>query len=130
VAIVLVALTLAVGSAAAFALVPGCEPGAPMLAAAALATTLGMLAGLVGAVVYLWRRFAALPPLLSVLRVFAAASVATAVARAIPGQGKMAGLAATVAAGIVFAVMLFLLREFGKADREKFAKILKLGGRR
>jgi O-antigen/teichoic acid export membrane protein len=130
VAIVLVALTLAVGSAAAFALVPGREPGAPMLAAAALATTLGMLAGLVGAVFYLWRRFAALPPLLSLLRVCAAAGVATALARVIPGQGKAAGLAATVLAGVVFAVMLLLLREFGKTDREKFAKILKLGGRR
>jgi uncharacterized membrane protein YeaQ/YmgE (transglycosylase-associated protein family) len=101
-----------------------------MLAAAALATTLGMLAGLVGAVFYLWRRFAALPPLLSLLRVCAAAGVATALARVIPGQGKAAGLAATVLAGVVFAVMLLLLREFGKTDREKFAKILKLGGRR
>ena len=43
---------------------------------------------------------------------------------------KDAGLAATAVAGVVFAVMLFLLREFGKTDREKFAKILKLGGRR
>lgn len=129
VAIGLVTLTLAVGSAAAFALVPGREPGAPMLVGAALATALGMVAGLVGAVFYMWRRFAALPPLLSLLRVCAAAGVATAVARALPGQGRIAGLAATVAAGAVFALALFLFREFSATDREKFAKILKMGRR-
>jgi O-antigen/teichoic acid export membrane protein len=80
IAVGLVALTLAVGSALAFAIVPGTTPGAAMLTAAALATALGMLAGLLAALVYLWRRFAALPPLLSVLRVCAAAGLATGLA--------------------------------------------------
>jgi hypothetical protein len=124
--VALVALTLGVGSALAFVIVPGTAPGAAMLTAAALATAFGMLAGLLAALVYLWRRFAALPPPLSVLRVCAAALLATGLGRVVPGQGKIAGLAATAAAGIAFALALWLLREFGATDREKFAKILKL----
>jgi O-antigen/teichoic acid export membrane protein len=126
IAIWLVALTLAVGSGLAFALVPGATPGPAMLTATATATAVGMLAGLCAALVYLWRRFAALPPLASVLRVGLAAAVAVAVGRLIPGGGKVVGLAAMTAAGIAFAATLLLTREFGPTDREKFAKILKL----
>jgi len=126
IAVGLVALTLAVGSALAFAIVPGTPPGAAMLTAAALATALGMLAGLLAALVYLWRRFAALPPTLSVLRVCISAALATGLGRVMPGEGKMAGLAATAVACVAFAAALVLLREFGATDREKFAKILKL----
>jgi hypothetical protein len=101
-----------------------------MLTAAASATAFGMLAGLVAAIFYLWRRFAALPPMLSVLRVCVAAAAAIAAARLIPGDGKIVGLAGVAAAGIVFAVGLLVLREFGATDKEKFAKILKLKPRR
>jgi O-antigen/teichoic acid export membrane protein len=126
VAVGLVALTLAVGSALSFAIVPGASPGPAMLTAAALATALGMLAGLLAALAYLWRRFAALPPPLSVLRVCAAAALATALGRVMPGNGKIAGLAATAVAGTAFVAVLLVLREFGTTDREKFVKILKL----
>jgi hypothetical protein len=85
-----------------------------------------MVAGLLAALVYLWRRFDALPPLLSVVRVCAAAVLATGLGRVMPGQGKIAGLAATAVAGIAFVAVLMLLREFGATDREKFAKILRL----
>jgi O-antigen/teichoic acid export membrane protein len=129
VAVALVALTVAVGGTTSFLIVPGAAPGSAMLVAAALATALGMSVGLVAALFYLWRRFSGLPPLLSVLRVGAAAFVGTALGRVIPGQGKLAGLAAIAAAGIAFAVVLVLLREFSATDREKFAKILKLGRR-
>jgi O-antigen/teichoic acid export membrane protein len=130
VAVILVAITLAFGSALAFIIVPRTSPGAPMLTAAAVATALGMLAGLLSALVYLWRRFAALPPLASVLRVGVAAGAAVAVGHFTPGSGKIVGLAVIAASGIVFATCLVLLREFGATDREKFAKILKLGRRR
>ena len=126
VAVGLVALTLAVGSALAFAIVPGATPGPAMLTAAAIATALGMLAGLLAALVYLWRRFATLPPLTSVLRVCAAAALATGLGRVMPGSGKIAGLAAMAVSGIAFAAVMLFLREFGATDREKFAKILKL----
>jgi O-antigen/teichoic acid export membrane protein len=130
VAIGLVALTLAVGSAVAFAIVPSSAPNAAMLVAAAIATALGMLTGLLAALAYVWRRFSALPPLFSVLRVGASAATAIALARLIPGNGKVAGLAGCAVSAIVFATGLLLLREFGVTDREKFAKILKLRGRR
>jgi len=97
-----------------------------MLTAAATATAIGMAAGLGAALVYLWRRFTALPPLASVLRVALAAALAVVLARIIPGSGKLVGLGAMAAAGIVFAATLVLAREFGATDREKFAKILKL----
>ena len=126
IAIVLVALTLAVGSGLAFALVPGATPGPAMLTAAAAATALGMLAGLLAALVYLWRRFAALPPLASVLRVCLAAGLAVGLARLLPGSGKLVGLGAAAASGVAFALVLLLAREFGATDREKFAKILKM----
>jgi stage V sporulation protein B len=126
IAVYLVALTLAVGSALAFALVPGATPGPAMLTAAAAATALGMLAGLLAALAYLWRRFAALPPLASVLRVALAAALAVGLARLVPGSGKLAGLAAMAGAGLVFAAALVLAREFGPTDREKLAKILKV----
>ncbi len=126
IAIGLVGLTLATGGALAFAIVPGATPGPAMLAAAATATALGMLAGLVAALIYLWRRFTALPPFSSVLRVGIAAGLATGLARVIPGSGKISGLAAIAASGIVFAATLLVLREFGATDREKFGKILKL----
>jgi O-antigen/teichoic acid export membrane protein len=126
IAIFLVALTLAVGSAAAFAIVPAAAPGPAMLRAAAAATALGMLAGLVAVLVYLWRRFAAWPPLASVLRVGLAVAVAVGLGRVLPGAGKIAGLAAIAASAAVFAAVLLLAREFGATDREKFAKILRV----
>jgi len=130
VATLLVALTLAVGSAAAFAVVPRCAPNAAMLSAAAGATALGMVSGLAVALAYLWRRFSALPPLLSVVRVGAAAAIAIMLARLIPGQGKVAGLAGCAASAAAFGAVLLLAGEFSATDREKFAKILKLKARR
>jgi O-antigen/teichoic acid export membrane protein len=126
IAIVLVALTLAVGSAAAFAIVPAASPGPAMLRSAAAATALGMLAGLVAVLLYLWRRFAAWPPLASVLRVGLAVAVAVGLGRLMPGAGKLAGLAAIAVSAIAFAAVLLLAREFGPTDREKLAKILRL----
>ena len=87
------------------------------------------MAGLLAALGYLWRRFSTLPPLASVLRIGVAAALAIALGRVIPGNGKIAGLAAMAAAGLVFVVALLLLREFSVMDKEKFAKILKLGKR-
>ena len=74
---------------------------------------------------YLWKRFRALPPLLSVARVIAAAIAATVAGRLIPGEGKLVGVVAIAVAGGVYAVALLVLREFGATDREKFIRILK-----
>ena len=96
-----------------------------MLSAAAVSTAAGMLAGFLAALAYLWRRFAAGLPLLSVLRVLAATAAAVGAARLVPGSGIVAGAAAMALAGLVFAVALLVAREFGAADREKLLKILR-----
>jgi len=82
-------------------------------------------AGFLAALAYLWRRFAAGLPLLSVLRVLIATAVAVGAARLVPGTGIVAGAAAMALAGLVFAVVLLLAREFGAKDREKLLKILR-----
>ncbi len=124
VAIVLVALTVVVGAGAAFLIVPGRSPGPEMLTAAASATALGMYVGFAAALIYLRRRFEALPPLATLTRVLVSAAAALAVARLVPGDGKLSTVVALAAAGVVFLVALILLREFGPTDRAKFRRIL------
>jgi stage V sporulation protein B len=124
VAVALVAVTLVAGTGLAFTLVPRAIPGPAMLSAAAMSTAAGMLVGFLTALGYLWRRFKAGLPLLSVLRVLVATALAIAAARVVPGSGKLMGLAAMAAAGLVFAAALAATREFGATDREKFLKIL------
>lgn len=125
VAVLLVAVSLLVGAGLAFALAPHAAPGAAMLNAVAGATALGMLAGFLVALAYLWKQFAAVPPLASVARVLAAAALALMVARIVPGQGRIMGLVGIAAAGVAFAATLLVLREFGATDREKFARVLR-----
>ncbi len=125
VAVILVAVSLVVGAALAFALVPNAAPGPAMLKAAAGATALGMLAGLLVALAYLWKRFAAYPPAASVGRVLAAVVLALAVARILPDRGLVMGLAGMAAAGLVFVTTLLILGELGATDREKFARVLR-----
>jgi stage V sporulation protein B len=125
VAMVLVAVTLASGAGLAFSFVPHAAPGPAMLSAAALATAAGMVIGFMGALGYLWLRFKAGLPLLSVVRVVGAIVLAVLAARLMPGKGVIAGLVAMAVAGLVFAATLLLAREFGPTDREKFLKILR-----
>jgi O-antigen/teichoic acid export membrane protein len=120
----LVAVTVGVGAALAFVLARGAEPGAPMLTAIATATSIGMAAGLVGAIAYLQRRFGAPPPVATVVRVIAAASLSVLAGRALPGSGKLAGLAAIALATVTYAAVLVVARELGPADRQKLARIL------
>jgi hypothetical protein len=83
-----------------------------------------MLVGFLAALGYLWRRFGAGLPLLSVLRVLLATALAVGAARLVPGAGIVAGATAMALAGLVFGVALLGTREFGATDREKFLKIL------
>jgi polysaccharide transporter, PST family len=124
VAVALVALTVAVGAGTAFLIVPGRTPGPPMLTAIASATALGMYVGVGAALVYVRRRFDALPPLSSVVRVLVATAAAVAAGRLLPGSGALVTVAALAGAGVVFLLVLILLGEFGPADRAKFRRIL------
>ena len=127
IAIVLVALTLAVGSAAAFAIVPAATPRTGHAArrrggdrARHARPAWWRRSSICGAVSPPGRRSP------SVLRVGLAAAVAVGLGRLLPGAGKLAGLAAIAVSAIAFAAVLLLAREFGPTDREKFAKILRL----
>jgi O-antigen/teichoic acid export membrane protein len=125
VAVLLVAVSLVVGVGLAFALAAHAAPGVAMLKAVAGATALGMLAGFLGALAYLWRQFAAVPPLASVARVLVAVTLALVAVRLIPSQKPIMGLVGIAVAGLVFTGTLVLLREFGATDREKFARVLR-----
>jgi stage V sporulation protein B len=121
------ALTVAVGAGAAAVLIPRATPGAPMLAAAATATSLGMASGFVASLVYLRARLGGGLPSASVARVAAAVAVAVAVGRVLPAHGKVLGLATIAAVGLAYAGVLVALREFGAEDKAKLRRILRRG---
>lgn len=125
VAAALVAVTVVVGGGAMFVLVPQAPPGAPMLFAAAAATAAGMAAGLLAALIYLYRRFAAGIPPATAARLAVAALAAVAVGRIIPTSSKVVSLIALALVGVVFVAVLIALREFGPTDRAKFRKVLR-----
>jgi O-antigen/teichoic acid export membrane protein len=121
----LMVLTLLVGSVGLATFVPGAEAGTPMLVAAATASAAGMAAGLVGAIVVLRARLGGSFPLPTVLRVATAIGASVLVARLVPGQGKIVGLAVMALSGITYLVVLIATREFGPEDRAKFARVLR-----
>ena len=125
VAVVLVSITLAVGSASALLLVPGTAPGPSMLRAQALATALGMGAGFVASIVYLIRSFGAAVPLNTALRTLLALGVGVGVARVIPGQGRLMGVVCVAVAVCAFGATLILARELGPQDRQKIDRLLR-----
>lgn len=121
------AVTVVVGAAAAAVLIPRAEPGPAMLVAAASATSLGMAAGFVASLIYLRAQFGGSLPIKSVARVAASAGAAVLVARFLPAHGKIMGLASIVAVGIIYAVVLVALGEFGAEDKAKLRRILRRG---
>ncbi|MFL5308739.1 MAG: lipopolysaccharide biosynthesis protein [Polyangia bacterium] len=120
-----VALTVAVGAAAAAILVPAAPIGAPMLRAAATATALGMGVGFVAAIIYVRARLGGSPPVRTIARVAGGVLAGVAVARIIPGQGKILGLVAIALAAAAYVVVLLGSGELGPADRAKLARMLR-----
>lgn len=125
VTVTLMVVTLVVSVGAAFILVPNAPPGAQMLMASALSASIGNLVGLVLALIYLRRTFGAGPPLLTVLRVGAAAAVAIGAARVFPSGGRVMGLVTLAVVGLVFVAALVILRELGPDDMAKLRRILR-----
>jgi stage V sporulation protein B len=119
------AITVAVGAGAAAVLVPRATPGAPMLVAAASATSLGMAAGFVASLVYLRASLGGGLPLATVGRVAAGVAAATLVGRVLPAHGKLLGLVSIAIVGIVYLATLIALREFGADDKAKLRRILR-----
>jgi stage V sporulation protein B len=119
------AITIAVGSAAAALLIPRATPGAPMLLAAATATSLGMASGFVASLVYLRARLGGGLPAATVARVAASLGAAVLVGRFLPAHGKVLGLASIAAVGVVYVGLLVALGEFGPEDKAKLRRILR-----
>jgi O-antigen/teichoic acid export membrane protein len=121
----LMGVTVAVGATASAILVPRTSPGAPMLVAAAVATSLGMAAGLVGSIAVLRVRLGGGVPPATVARVAASLAVAVGVGRFLPAHGKVLGLATIAAVVVVYGVVLVALGEFGAEDKAKLRRILR-----
>ena len=120
----LMLVTVAVSVGTAFIIVRTATPGASMLVASATATSIGNAAGLVLALIYLKKQFDAGPPLMTVVRVAAAAALAIVAARVFPSGGKLMGLITLGVVGLVFVAALIILRELGPADGAKLKRIL------
>ena len=120
----LMLVTVAVSVGTAFVIVRTAAPGASMLVASATATSIGNATGLVLALIYLKKQFDAGPPLMTVVRVAAAAALAIVAARVFPSGGKLMGLITLGVVGLVFVAALIILRELGPADGAKLKRIL------
>ena len=105
--------------------VPRAAPGAPMLIAAATATAVATVTGLVVALDRLAGpagRHAAAGDMVRVALALAAAVVA---ARLVPGHGKLVGFAVMALTAVTYVAVLVVTREFGPEDRAKFARVFK-----
>ena len=123
--ILLMIVTLAVGSTAIAVLVPHAAPGTPMLVAAASATAVATASGLAVALVVLRTGLGGMPPLATIARVALALAGAVVAARFVPGHGKLLGFAVMAMVGIAYVAILVVTREFGPEDRAKFAKVFR-----
>jgi O-antigen/teichoic acid export membrane protein len=121
----LMAVTVVVGSGAAAILVPRATPGAPMLLAAAAATSLGMASGFLASLVYLRVRVGGGLPPATVARVAVSLAGAAVVGHFLPAHGKILGLATIAVVGIVYLVGLVAFGEFGAEDKAKLRRILR-----
>jgi len=95
------------------------------LEAAALGTSIGTAFALlaVGAAVY--ARFKAFLQLKSTVRVLIAASVAWAVARALPSGSAPQALLALIGGGVAYLVTLAIVRELGQAEIAIVRRVLR-----
>ena len=124
-AIVLIAVTVVAGIGAAYVLVPAAAPGPKMLMAAATATTIGTVAGFIGAIAYVRRGLGGGLPAASAVRVGISVGIAVAVGHFLPAHGKLLGLVAIVAVAVVYVLGLLATGELGPADRAKLLRVLR-----
>ena len=117
-----VATIIVVG--AAFALVPGAAPGAPIAARAALATSVGLLASLALAGFLVARVAGALVSPLTVVRVAVALVVAGGAPTLLGHTGKLATLGLAAIIGLVYLIVLIVTGELGKADLGLVKRVL------
>jgi len=125
VSLAIMGVTAVLMSAGIVIFVPRAAPGAPMLVAAATATAVAIVVGLVAALVVLRTRLGGMAPPATVARVALALAGAGIAARLVPGHGKIVGFAGIALTGLTYLAVLVVTREFGPEDRAKFAKVFK-----
>lgn len=109
-------------------LVPRAATPHAALELAAWATSSSMALGLLVSTLFLYRRFRAAFPLLTVLRTLLATVVAIGVGHVLPDLGKLVTLGESTLVFVLFFVVLALLGEFRREDVAKFARVFRRGG--
>lgn len=109
-------------------LVPRAATPHAALELAAWATSSSMALGLLVSTFFLYRRFRAAFPLLTVLRTLLAMAIAMAVGHVLPDLGKVVTLGESMLIFVLFFVVLALLGEFRREDVAKFARVFRRGG--
>jgi len=122
------ALTLILAVVGNWIVVPMLHPGTEVLAGAAIVTGVAMLIGAASSGAMLWRRLGAFVPVLSVVRVVAAAAAAIVVGRLVPMHGLVPTLAEAILIGLIFLAVLVVTGELGKKDLAAIAAVRRKRG--
>ena len=122
-AIIISAVLLAVAAVANWLVIPRFVPGRDLLTACSAATGGAMAVGALAGGLILRSRLGAFLPLLSALRVAAAAAAAVAVGRVLPFATPIGTLIEAAAVGMTFLVSLIVLRELGRDDLAAFGRV-------
>ncbi len=103
-------------AAACWALVPGAELGNAMLIRTAIATSIGLSVAMVIAAVLVTRVAGGFVPVLTAVRVPIAIAGVVALGWKMPWMGKLAVPVQAAGMGVVYVVLLVILRELGRED--------------
>jgi stage V sporulation protein B len=122
-AIAFLAALIVLGCNYSFVRAVGIGPTTAM--AAASATSVGTSFALLAVGFAVYKRFGAFLPLVSSLRVLAAAGVAWAVARVLPSGTAPLALLALVGGGVSYVVALAMLREITETELKLVRKVLR-----
>ena len=122
-AIIISAITLAAAAIANAIVIPQFVPGRELLTACSIATGSAMALGALAGGLVLRQRLGAFLPLLSAVRVAAAAAAAIAVGRVLPFVTPLGTLIEAAAVGLTFLVSLIVLRELGRDDLAAFGRV-------
>ena len=124
-ALAIALVTLGVAAGANYPLIPRFEPGRDVLIACAAATTGAMVLGALLSGLACKKLFDAFVPLATLARVALAVAVCLGLGYVLPERGKIVTLAEVGFIGIVFLAVLIGTRELGKADVDRFARVLR-----
>lgn len=95
------------------------------LTGAATATTMAMLTGAALGCAYLWRRFRALMPLASIVRIAACAGVIYAASLIFSPGSKLLIIAQLIGLSVIYVIVLIVTGELGRNDLSLIARVIR-----